>query len=399
MTLLFPAPPGRDWPLKRTPIWKTLRQASISGQETRQALWSYPQYRYELGFAGLRSSVALPEWQTLAGLFNQVAGSAGIFAFNDVQDMTATQQSIGVGDGTTPAFQLVRALGGFVEPVFAPTSVTLQQSDWQGVTTLLPTSRTNFITKSLPIPANGWSGGDGALTSLSATAPDGSGTVGRYTENNTSNTGHQMFFPGDPLTLAVGTQYTQSIWCKPAGTGSKRYLQALLNNTAFASYGGATFDVTGSGAVTYVSSPTGANVSAAIIPATGGWFRCCITFTPTISASNYYTWRCGAAGNDIFGNYMGDGTSGLQLWGGQLENGSAAGAYIPTSGSAGTVTDYALGNLGVINMTAAPAAGTSLLWSGTFNWLCRFDADEMPFQQDMAGLWSLRPCTFSTVKL
>ena len=37
------------------------------------------------------------------------------------------------------------------------------------------------------------------------TAPDGSGTVGKYVENNSTNTGHQILFPGDPLTLAVGS--------------------------------------------------------------------------------------------------------------------------------------------------------------------------------------------------
>lgn len=400
MTLpTFPAPPGRQWPLKRSPLWRTLAQPSIGGQETRLRLWSYPRWRYELAFDGLRSTVALPEWQALAGLFNQVGGSAGFFAFNDAMDNTVAAQAFGTGDGTTTAFQLIRTLGAFSEPVYLPISPAIFQSNWQGNVLLSPTSRSNLITKSVPLPENGWAGDSGALTSLSATAPDGSGTVGKYVENASTNNGHQITAPGGWQTLTVGTAYTQSIWCKPLGAGSKRWLSCLLSSGPFASFGGAVFDVTGAGSVASVSAPAGANMSASIVAGTGGWFRCCVTATPTASASSTYEWRCASTASDIYGSYTGDGVSGLELWGGQLEANSAVGLYIPTTGSVVSVTDYALGTSGIVALAAAPLAGAALTWSGTYNWLCQFDNDEMPLQQDMAGLWSLKTCAFTTVKL
>lgn len=123
-------------PVKRTPIWSTLKQKSISGQETRLGLWSYPQWRYELQYETLRSSAAYNEFQSLVGLYNQVGGSASVFSYTDPYDNSATAQQIGVGDGTTTRFQLVRTLGGFVESVFAPTSVAISETI-SGTTTVI----------------------------------------------------------------------------------------------------------------------------------------------------------------------------------------------------------------------------------------------------------------------
>lgn len=151
---VFPQLAVRGWPIKRTPIWKTVKQEAISGQETRQRLWTYPRWRYELTYDLLRSISGAQEWQAVVGLYNQVGGSAGAFSFTDASDNTATLQSFGVGDGVTTVFQLVRNLGGFVEPVFLPTSVTVLNSG---------TTVTNYTT-----------GATGALTFSTAPSPGAS---------------------------------------------------------------------------------------------------------------------------------------------------------------------------------------------------------------------------------
>src|SRR6185312_13590332 len=118
----FPSLIGIAWPVKRSPLWSTLKQPAISGLETRFPLWSLPRWKYSLTYDLLRSDAVNLEWQTLVGFFNEVQAAAGqLFQFTDQNDNAVTNQSFGTGDGATTAFQLVRAMGGFVEPVLAVT--------------------------------------------------------------------------------------------------------------------------------------------------------------------------------------------------------------------------------------------------------------------------------------
>ena len=116
---IFPTLAGITWPVKRTPLWNTLKQEMASGAITRVPLYSYPRYQYELSFELLRAD-ANAEWQTLEAFWNGVNGGGAMFLFNDLADNTVAAQPFGEGDGITNTFQLVRSLGGFTVPVFTP---------------------------------------------------------------------------------------------------------------------------------------------------------------------------------------------------------------------------------------------------------------------------------------
>lgn len=118
-TPTFPTLAGLGFPVTRTPVFSTTPQVAFSGKDSRRANWTYPKHRYELTFDLLRSD-SNAEWQTLMGFFMKVKGSALPFFFFDVDDNTAASQQFGIGDGITTQYQLVRSLGGFVEPVYAP---------------------------------------------------------------------------------------------------------------------------------------------------------------------------------------------------------------------------------------------------------------------------------------
>ena len=125
----FPALPGIVYPVKRFPIMSTIKNRSINGKVTTLQLLTYPLWNYELQYSFLRSADAFKEYQKLLAFFLTVGGAAGLFQFNDVDDMTATGQNFGVGDGVTTDFQLVRTLNlgetfTFAEPVFAPVTIT-----------------------------------------------------------------------------------------------------------------------------------------------------------------------------------------------------------------------------------------------------------------------------------
>jgi hypothetical protein len=118
---VFPVLPGLEFPVKRSPVAKALRQEAISGRRTFQPLWPAPLYKYEVSFALLRAAAAYAEWQALEGFWKSVMlAPGGVFAFNDANDGAVSAQSFGTGDGSTTSFQLARTLGGFTEPVLAP---------------------------------------------------------------------------------------------------------------------------------------------------------------------------------------------------------------------------------------------------------------------------------------
>jgi uncharacterized protein (TIGR02217 family) len=114
---VFPSLIGLTYPVVKTPRWSTKVQTTVSGKETRLNLWSYPIWEYTLGYDMLRSDAVNFELQQLAAFYNARSGSYDDWLFNDPDDNTVANQSFGTGNGVTTAFQLVRAYGGYVEPV------------------------------------------------------------------------------------------------------------------------------------------------------------------------------------------------------------------------------------------------------------------------------------------
>jgi len=125
-SLVFPSNlPGLTWDNKRSMEWSTLSQGSVSGAETRVALWSYPRWHWELSYELLRAG-SFTELQQLVSFFNSVQGSFASWLYSDPSDNAVMGQGIGTGDGATKTFQLVRAFGGsggFAEPIYAPNVV------------------------------------------------------------------------------------------------------------------------------------------------------------------------------------------------------------------------------------------------------------------------------------
>jgi uncharacterized protein (TIGR02217 family) len=113
---VFPTLAGLEWNVTRTPAWKTLIQEATSGKEARAALWSVPSWTWSLSYSKLDAGT-LAELQTLVGFFNARQGRFDTFLYTDPDDNSVTDQSFGTGNGAATQFQLVRAFGGFVEPV------------------------------------------------------------------------------------------------------------------------------------------------------------------------------------------------------------------------------------------------------------------------------------------
>jgi len=152
-----------------------------------------------------------------------------------------------------------------------------------------------------------------------AVAPDGTTTADKVT--NDSSTGfHRISVTAQNLSA---TNYSLSVYMKAAEYTSGAL--SLFDNVAFVAR--STFDLS-AGTVSINSG------SATIESVGNGWYRCTVTgvcsatTTPYISVNSPFT-------------YTGDGTSGILIWGAQLELGSVATTYQPiTTVDAGTIERF-----------------------------------------------------------
>ena len=124
MPLTFPTLMGQGWSVHKKPRFDTRVAVHGTGREGRARKYYLPLWDFELTFdgldmtaAGIYGSLGPLSMQTLAGFFEQMLGRYNDFLYVDPSDSVVVGGSLGVGDGTTTAFTIVRNLGGFVEPV------------------------------------------------------------------------------------------------------------------------------------------------------------------------------------------------------------------------------------------------------------------------------------------
>jgi uncharacterized protein (TIGR02217 family) len=133
MTAIFPALPGLGWSVTKSAKFATRIQRAVNGRELRaldqpNPVWSwtltYPLLRDKWDTRGAGTGVGYDELRTLAGFFLQQQGAFQPFLFDDPTDHAATTQLLGTGDSSAIAYQLVRDMGGFAEPIIAPNLVS-----------------------------------------------------------------------------------------------------------------------------------------------------------------------------------------------------------------------------------------------------------------------------------
>ncbi len=116
--VLYPLALGRDAGV--SPEFSTSVAVTASGHERRNSLWSDARLRFDVG-PGIRSE---HELGTLIAFFRARRGAARGFRLADPFDFSSngmtgtpgdTDQPIGIGDGTTATFRLVKSYGAGIE--------------------------------------------------------------------------------------------------------------------------------------------------------------------------------------------------------------------------------------------------------------------------------------------
>ena len=245
--------------------------------------------------------------------------------------LQATRASVTSGGGAIDIDALYRAAGGkptldqrfakdksLVDKISGNNLITFSRAssgtyvDSDG---LIKTSAVNYAINSEQVDL--WALSRGSISANFAESPIGDLTADKWIPDTSSN----FHFPKQVTTLSSTSSVTYSIYAKQAGY---RYL--LVNTTAGSASGnaGPVVDlqdgvVVGNFTATYPTTVTDAG---------NGWWRIVISFTG--NGSNIIVDHNPLPTSTVAA-YAGDNTSGVLLWGAQLEEGSTATTYIPTT--------------------------------------------------------------------
>jgi hypothetical protein len=196
---------------------------------------------------------------------------------------------------------------------------------------LVEPQRTNLVLRSEQFDNASWTKTDSTITANSSTAPDGTFTADSLIENTSTNV-HRAF-----QTLAVTGTHTYSFYVKANG---RQWIAIGAGNTS--SFGAlAYFDIENGVLGTVLVG------SANIENAGNGWYRCSVTGIGNGGGTSFNLWLANA-NNSI--SYLGNGTSGIFVWGAQLEAGANATSYIPTTSASVTRNADVISKTGISSL-------------------------------------------------
>jgi hypothetical protein len=266
-----------------------------------------------------------------------------------------------IATGTTYNYTL-RIGSPQLENLSSPTSVIRTVSgavyapySGENVRTNLALQSENFTTTWFGIGLNAF--GSGSVANSTGTTDPFGGTNADYIQENSAS--------GTHLILQInagqvsGTNLTFSVFAKAA----ERTQINLLNNGGGG--GSATFNLT-AGTATLISG-----ISASIQNYGNGWYRCIFTYTPNATGNfNVQVRLVDASGNT---SYTGTGTSGLYVFGAQLETGSSATPYIRTTTAPNSFPIASIADFTVSRNTTATRVDSSGLIESVASGVPRID--------------------------
>ena len=170
----------------------------------------------------------------------------------------------------------------------------------------------NLLTYSQAMANVNWVKYNATVTGNAAIAPDGTMTACHLAEDSSTN---QHFIDIPALTTG------DSVYSFYAKAGARTFAYAYVGTTSAGIFFNLSNGTTGSN---YIAAP-----AASIITSVGnGWYRCSIRVTAGTGSP-----RIGVSIIDGSSSYAGDGTSGIYIWGAQLNVGPLQ-PYYPTTSAA-----------------------------------------------------------------
>ena len=188
---------------------------------------------------------------------------------------------------------------------------------------LLEEQRTNLLTYSEQFDNAAWAKVRSTITANAATAPDGTTTADKIVEDTTASSTHPVY--QGSTGFAAGVTATASVFLK---AGERTFVS--IGSPASATGTGVNLTT---GELVDVNVPGWTNAATrSVTDIGGGWYRVYYSFTTVGSDALSDALRI-FPNNGTTTSYTGDGTSGLYVWGAQLEVGSFPTSYIKTEAS------------------------------------------------------------------
>jgi len=197
---------------------------------------------------------------------------------------------------------------------------------------LVEPQRTNNFTYSEDFSNSNWLKFDATLSSNVATAPDGTTTADKLIVNNgILPNSNELIGLIQVNTLSAGT-YTYSIYAKASEFNTIRFRERLVTGSFL------TINLN-NGTITNEDSSQFISPKAELFK--DGWYKISFTTPSSTTSTVKYDLRVGQTGN---------GTSGIFIWGAQIEAGSYATSYIPTTSAAVTRNADVISKTGISSL-------------------------------------------------
>jgi len=239
---------------------------------------------------------------------------------------------------------------------------------------LIEPASTNLLLYSAQFDNAAWTKSAATVTTNAVAAPDGTVTADKLVED-TSNSSHDIrqLYSG-----SVNTSYTFSFFVKAA---ERSIIDVFIGGPSVA----ANYNLI---------NKTAIGTGSSIISVGNNWYKCSITATTTSGSGAFNPIII--LNNGITTTYTGDGTSGIYLWGAQLEVGTKATSYIATTSTSVLRNADVITGTGLIYTTATDP--NPLYSSGTtyaLNALVRYNgiiyqslqASNTNHQPDISSTW------------
>lgn len=204
---------------------------------------------------------------------------------------------------------------------------------FQTTAPVIEAASTNYVLYSEQFDNAVWAKTSCTVSANAAGAPDSTMTADKLVESS-ATAEHTLL---QSSSISCNQRMTFSVYVRAAG---RSVVDLIIDDTSFTNRVSASFDLTN---MVYNSQSfgTGSGAVANITSVGSGWYRISLTGTPASSGATtrYVIYACNAydgTNGDGTRNYLGDGTSGIYVWGAQLEVQPYATSYIPTTSASAT---------------------------------------------------------------